>query len=172
MQQKHRFTQRPGKGLQELGLVECARDGRDATLESLLNTYSLLPQVSPRHLRTCRLQKRDPCSCVVDMHAAVMQELCARMRKQGAASVSVVTLLDKVARRVVDLKPDYRGFEVGSSACHTPPCAEHALPHANNFCQACSREDCIVRAVLTRHIGAVLPMLYALPDVFWVFDGI
>ena len=34
------------------------------------------------------------------------------MRKQGAASVSVVTLLDKVARRVVDLKPDYRGFEV------------------------------------------------------------
>ncbi|CAL5221099.1 g3231 [Coccomyxa viridis] len=40
-----------------------------------------------------------------------LQELCSRMRKQGAASVSTVTLLDKVARRVVDLEPDYRGFE-------------------------------------------------------------
>lgn len=42
----------------------------------------------------------------------MLQELCSRMRRQGAASVSIITLLDKVARRVVDLTPDYRGFEV------------------------------------------------------------
>jgi hypoxanthine phosphoribosyltransferase len=32
---------------------------------------------------------------------------------RGAASVSVVTLLDKVPRRLVDVSLDYRGFEVG-----------------------------------------------------------
>lgn len=32
---------------------------------------------------------------------------------RGAASVSVVTLLDKVPRRLVDVTLDYRGFEVG-----------------------------------------------------------
>ena len=47
----------------------------------------------------------------------MLQELCSRMRKQGAASVSIITLLDKVARRVVDLTPDYRGFEV-RPACY------------------------------------------------------
>lgn len=37
------------------------------------------------------------------------------MRAQGAASVQTVTLLDKSSRRVVDLQPDYKGFEV----CHS-----------------------------------------------------
>ena len=62
--------------------------------------------------------------------STAMQELCARMRKQGAASVSVVALLDKVARRVVDLKPDYTGFEVCCFIRHTFLCAQHNLPHA------------------------------------------
>ena len=43
-----------------------------------------------------------------------VQELCGQLREQGAASVSVITLLDKAARRAVDLTPDYRGFEVRS----------------------------------------------------------
>ncbi|KAK9914830.1 hypothetical protein WJX75_001089 [Coccomyxa subellipsoidea] len=40
-----------------------------------------------------------------------LQELCARLRSQGAASVNTVTLLDKSARRQVDLQADYKGFE-------------------------------------------------------------
>ena len=47
--------------------------------------------------------------------AHMVQELCARLQKQGAASVSVIALLDKAARRTVDLAPDYRGFEVTAS---------------------------------------------------------
>ncbi|AMA74507.1 hypoxanthine phosphoribosyltransferase [Aneurinibacillus thermoaerophilus] len=34
------------------------------------------------------------------------------IRRRNAASVKVVTLLDKPARRTVDLKPDYCGFEI------------------------------------------------------------
>ena len=75
------------------------------------------------------------------------------MRTQGAASVSVVALLDKVARRVVDLKPDYRGFEAGSLcishlSMHTAgPAlgAWHAAPRytttGNTLCSA-SLVDC------------------------------
>lgn len=44
--------------------------------------------------------------------AHTVQELCGQLREQGAASVSVIALLDKAARREVDLMPDYRGFEV------------------------------------------------------------
>ncbi|CAL8468800.1 g8341 [Coccomyxa elongata] len=40
-----------------------------------------------------------------------LEEICARLRSQGAASVKTVTLLDKSARRQVDLQPDYKGFE-------------------------------------------------------------
>lgn len=62
------------------------------------------------------------------------------MRKQGAASVSTVTLLDKVARRVVDLEPDYRGFEV----CY--PTMSHiilcrAKSASGSVTQACSSPD-------------------------------
>ena len=46
--------------------------------------------------------------------AHAVQELCARLRAQGVASVSIIALLDKAARRTVDLAPDYRGFEVGA----------------------------------------------------------
>ena len=46
------------------------------------------------------------------MGARTVQELCGRLRAQGAASVAVIALLDKAARRTVDLTPDYRGFEV------------------------------------------------------------
>ena len=46
---------------------------------------------------------------------APAQELCARLRTQGAASVNTVTLLDKSARRQVDLQADYKGFEVRAS---------------------------------------------------------
>lgn len=59
-------------------------------------------------------------ACALTEMWAWMQELCSRMRTQGAASVSIVTLLDKVARRVVDLKPDYRGFEVSWKATQLP----------------------------------------------------
>ena len=51
-------------------------------------------------------------AAVTLMGARTVQELCGRLQKQGAASVAVITLLDKAARRTVDLAPDYRGFEV------------------------------------------------------------
>ena len=53
------------------------------------------------------------------------------MRKQGAVSVSIITLLDKVARRVVDLTPDYRGFEV------RPACYARGAPTMHFILTAC-----------------------------------
>jgi hypothetical protein len=50
---------------------------------------------------------------VAQIHIVQVQEVCSRLRSQGAASVATVALLDKAARRTVDLQPDYRGFEVG-----------------------------------------------------------
>ncbi len=41
-----------------------------------------------------------------------LQRLVAAVRSRGAASVKVCCLLDKPARRVVDLCPDYVGFEI------------------------------------------------------------
>ena len=61
------------------------------------------------------------------------------MRQQGAASVSVVALLDKVARRVVDLKPDYIGFEVCCPhMLHILLCA--ASSASGSVTQACSND--------------------------------
>ena len=58
------------------------------------------------------LQQRLMTASVTLMGARTVQELCGRLRAQGAASVAVIALLDKAARRTVDLTPDYRGFEV------------------------------------------------------------
>ncbi|MCH4208131.1 MAG: hypoxanthine phosphoribosyltransferase [Solobacterium sp.] len=41
-----------------------------------------------------------------------IQSVNELMLHKGAASVKVVTLLDKPSRRVVDVKPEYVGFEV------------------------------------------------------------
>lgn len=41
-----------------------------------------------------------------------LQRLVAAIRSRGAASVKVCCLLDKPARRVVELRPDYVGFEI------------------------------------------------------------
>lgn len=46
--------------------------------------------------------------------ACAAQEVCARLMAQGAASVATITLLDKAARRTVDLQPDFMGFEVST----------------------------------------------------------
>ena len=53
-----------------------------------------------------------PWHALFQLLAYPAQEVCARLLAQGAATVATVTLLDKAARRTVDLQPDYRGFEV------------------------------------------------------------
>ena len=59
--------------------------------------------------------------------SATAQELCARLKSQGAASVSTVTLLDKSARRQVDVQPDYKGFEVRDSRSSGPKICNMSL---------------------------------------------
>jgi len=41
-----------------------------------------------------------------------MQAVCEEMRKQNPASVSVLTLLDKVSKHKTDLRIDFKGFEI------------------------------------------------------------
>lgn len=40
-----------------------------------------------------------------------LQSLISSLQEQGAASVKIATLLNKQARRVVDVQADYVGFE-------------------------------------------------------------
>ena len=47
---------------------------------------------------------------IVDSGATI-DRIARLLRAEGAASVGVVTLLDKKARRVVPMVPDYIGFE-------------------------------------------------------------
>ena len=41
-----------------------------------------------------------------------LKALISTLQQQGAASVKIVTLLNKQARRVIDIQADYIGFEV------------------------------------------------------------
>ena len=59
---------------------------------------------------------------------APRQEVCTRLRAQGAASVLTVALLDKSARRTVALQPDYKGFEVRTFSCMYACCLCPAQP--------------------------------------------
>lgn len=43
-----------------------------------------------------------------------IDSVCKMLKNKGAASVKVVTLLDKPSRRVIDIQPDYIGFEVAN----------------------------------------------------------
>ena len=85
------------------------------------------------------------------------------MRKQGAASVSVVTLLDKVARRVVDLKPDYRGFEVESFLNSESSLGPACTALCNLICQACGNAltQSDIGNGLSRHTADLYAMPYA-----------
>lgn len=46
-----------------------------------------------------------------------LKSLVSNLQQQGAASVKVVTLLNKQARRVIDIQADYIGFEVSIDGC-------------------------------------------------------
>ncbi|MBW9212942.1 MULTISPECIES: hypoxanthine phosphoribosyltransferase [Terrabacteria group] len=50
---------------------------------------------------------------IVDTGRTV-KTVCETLMNKGAASIRVVTLLDKPCRRVVDTKPEYIGFEIGN----------------------------------------------------------
>lgn len=55
-----------------------------------------------------------------------LKALVIHLQQQGAASVKVVTLLNKQARRVIDIQADYVGFEVSVLSMHdTVPCQVH-----------------------------------------------
>ena len=41
-----------------------------------------------------------------------LQALVSNLQQQGAASVKIVPVLNKQARRVIDIQADYVGFEV------------------------------------------------------------
>lgn len=41
-----------------------------------------------------------------------LKALISTLQQQGAASVKIVTLLNKKARRAIDIQADYVGFEV------------------------------------------------------------
>lgn len=45
-----------------------------------------------------------------------LKGLVSHLQQQGAASVKIVTLLNKQARRVIDIQADYVGFEVNLTA--------------------------------------------------------
>ncbi|QRG87002.1 hypoxanthine phosphoribosyltransferase [Bulleidia sp. zg-1006] len=50
---------------------------------------------------------------IVDTGRTV-KTVCETLMNKGAASIRVVTLLDKPCRRVVNTKPEYIGFEIGN----------------------------------------------------------
>ena len=54
------------------------------------------------------------CSQVEDIvdTGRTLKALLSTLQQQGAASVKTVTLLNKQARRIVDIEADYIGFQV------------------------------------------------------------
>ena len=50
-----------------------------------------------------------------------LKSLISSIQEQGAASIKIATLLNKQARRVVDVQADYIGFEVYSLPLHVTP---------------------------------------------------
>lgn len=50
-----------------------------------------------------------------------LKSLISSIHEQGAASIKIATLLNKQARRVVDVQADYIGFEVYSLPLHVTP---------------------------------------------------
>ena len=47
-----------------------------------------------------------------------LKALVSHLEQQGAASVKIVTLLNKQARRVIDVQADYVGFQVSVKNMH------------------------------------------------------
>ena len=69
--------------------------------------YALRARVWQRPAAALPVQVED----IVDT-GRTLQALIAHLQHQGAASVKIVTLLNKQARRVIDIQADYVGFEV------------------------------------------------------------
>lgn len=63
-----------------------------------------------------------------------LKGLISHLQQQGAASVKIVTLLNKQARRVIDIQADYVGFEVNLQSVHVVLQSVHVVRGISFLC--------------------------------------